>query len=145
MLPLVANALREWKVQCPKGTLDLVFPNCSGNVESLANIATRGLWPAQMAAGVTATKIGEDGQPVVGKDGQPVLEAKYTGMHALRHFYASWCINRKVDGGLELPAKVVQERIGHSSIVLTMDIYGHLFPSGDEAAEMEAAERAFLA
>jgi integrase len=129
LLPLVANALREWKVQCPKGTLDLVFPNCSGNVESLANIAMRGLWPAQMAAGV------------VDADGK----AKYTGMHALRHFYASWCINRHADGGLELPAKIVQERLGHSSIIMTMDVYGHLFPRGDEAAEMEAAERAFLA
>jgi hypothetical protein len=25
-------------------------------------------------------------------------EAKYTGLHALRHFYASWLINRKADG-----------------------------------------------
>src|SRR5262249_17308260 len=45
LLPMVANALKEWKLRCPKGTLDLVFPNCSGNVESLANIAMRGLWP----------------------------------------------------------------------------------------------------
>jgi CheY-like chemotaxis protein len=35
-----------------------------------------------------------------------MVKAKYTGMHALRHFHASWCINRKADGGLELPAKV---------------------------------------
>ena len=53
------------------------------------------------------------------------------GLHALRHFYASWCINRRADGGLELPAKVVQERLGHSSIMMTMDVYGHLFPRGD--------------
>jgi hypothetical protein len=33
-------------------------------------------------------------------------EPKY-GLHALRHFYASWCINRKQDGGLELPLKLV--------------------------------------
>ena len=71
--------------------------------------------------------------------------AKYTGLHALRHFYASWCINRRVDGGLELPAKVVQERLGHSSIMITMDVYGHLFPRGDDSAELEAAERSLLA
>ena len=35
-------------------------------------------------------------------------KAKYPGLHALRHFYASWCINRRVDGGLELPLKLVQ-------------------------------------
>jgi integrase len=64
---------------------------------------------------------------------------------ALRHFYASWCINRRADGGLELPAKVVQERLGHSSIVMTMDTYGHLFPRGDDGAELAAAESALLA
>ena len=30
---------------------------------------------------------------------------KYSGLHALRHFFASWFINRKRDGGLELPLK----------------------------------------
>jgi integrase len=44
-------------------------------------------------------------------------------MYALRHFYASWCINRREDGGLELPAKVIQERLGHSSTVIAMDVY----------------------
>jgi integrase len=48
---------------------------------------------------------------------------------------ASCCINRKADGGLELPGKVVQERLGHSSIVMTMDVYGHLFKGGDNSAE----------
>ena len=41
-------------------------------------------------------------------------KAKYTGLHSLRHFYASWLINRKEDGGLGLPPKVVQERLGHA-------------------------------
>jgi integrase len=71
--------------------------------------------------------------------------AKYTGMHALRHFFASWCINRKVDGGLELPLKVVQGRIGHSSIEMTANVYSHLFPATDTGAEMAAAEASFLA
>ena len=33
---MVVNALREWKLACPKGGLDLVFPNSRGRVESLA-------------------------------------------------------------------------------------------------------------
>jgi integrase len=77
---------------------------------------------------------------VVTEDG----EAKYKGLHALRHFYASWCINRRVDGGLELPLKVVQSRLGHASIQMTADTYGHLFPRGDDGAELAAAEKAFL-
>jgi integrase len=66
-------------------------------------------------------------------------EAKYTGLHSLRHFYASWLINRKKDGGLKLPAKSVQARMGHSSIVMTMDTYGHLFPGSDDRSELAEA------
>jgi integrase len=43
-------------------------------------------------------------------------------------------------GGLELPAKVVQERLGHSSITVTLDTYGHLFPRGDDSAKLSEAE-----
>jgi integrase len=86
----------------------------------------------------------DDGKVVLDDKDESVRKAKY-GMHALRHFYASWCINRRGDGGLELPAKVIQERLGHSSIVITMDVYGHLFPRGDDAAKFAEAERHLLA
>jgi len=59
-------------------------------------------------------------------------------------FYASWCINRKVDGGLELPLKVVQARLGHAAIQMTADTYGHLFPRSDDGAELAMAEKALL-
>jgi len=127
--PLVVNTLREWKAKCPKGALGLVLPNGSGNVEDHSNILGRGFFPSQIAAGITDAKG----------------NAKYTGLHALRHFYASWCINRRADGGLELPLKNVQERLGHSTIVLTADRYGHLFPRADDSAELAAAEKRLLA
>jgi len=126
--PFVTNTLREWKLACPKGEKDLVFPNSKGEIEAHASIIRRGLIPAQIAAGVVA----------------PDGEAKYTGLHALRHFYASWCINRVEEGGLGLPGKVVQTRLGHSSITITMDTYSHLFPSGDDAKELAAAEKSLL-
>jgi integrase len=47
-------------------------------------------------------------------------------------------------GGLELPPKMVQQRMGHASIVITMDVYGHLFPRGDDGAELAAAEKVLL-
>jgi integrase len=122
--PGLLQVLREWKLACPKGELGLCFPNSDGNIDWHTNIVHRGLAPVQVAAGV------------VDREG----EAKYTGMHALRHFYASWCINREVDGGLGLPAKVVQERLGHSSITVTLDTYGHLFPRGDDTAALGRAE-----
>jgi len=140
--PLAANTLREWKLQS-KG--DLVFANGVGKIESLANIINRGLIPAQVRGGVTVRATDAAGKPMVDENGKPLLKAKYTGLHVLRHFYASWCINRRVDGGLELPAKLVQQRLGHSSIIMTQDRYGHLFPSGDDGGELAAAEQALLA
>jgi integrase len=125
---LVVNMLREWKLKCPKGALDLVFPSAAGEVEHHANILHYGFEPAQVAAGV------------VDKDGKP----KYS-LHALRHYYASLLINRKVDGGLELPMKVVQKRMGHSKITMTADVYGHLFPSQDGSAELDEAIEFFPA
>jgi integrase len=124
--PFVINTLRTWKLACPKGELELVFPTTRGRVIQHKSLIRSALIPAQLAAGVV-TSSGR---------------AKYTGLHTLRHFYASWCINRKADGGLELPAKVVQTRLGHASIVMTLDTYGHLFPRGDDGAELAAAERA---
>ena len=133
--PMVLNALREWRLACPKSGHDLVFPTGAGEIEYHSNIVQRGLCPAQVAAGVISPALGSDGKPA----------AKYTGLHALRHFYASWCINRRADGGLELPPKVVQERMGHSSIMMTMDVYGHLFPRGDDSSELADAERSLMA
>jgi hypothetical protein len=40
---------------------------------------------------------------------------------------------------------VVQARLGHASIQMTADTYGHLFPRGDDGSELAAAEKAFLA
>jgi integrase len=138
--PGVLAALKAWRLECPKGNLDLVFPNGAGKIENHGNIVNRGLWPIEIAAGVADITKEDDGKIVLDEGGEPVMRARYTGLHALRHFFASWCINRKVDGGLELPAKVVQERLGHSTVVLTLDRYGHLFPRGDDTAELAAAE-----
>jgi integrase len=126
--PLLVNTLREWKLACPKSAGDLAFPNQRGNLHVLTDIIKRSFHPAQIAAGVVDAKG----------------RAKYGGLHTLRHFYASWCINRKVDGGLELPLKVVQARLGHASIQMTADRYGHLFPSTDDGAELAAAEKALM-
>jgi integrase len=43
-----------------------------------------------------------------------------------------------------LPIKTVQHRLGHASIQMTADTYGHLFPSGDDGAELAAAQHALL-
>jgi integrase len=48
------------------------------------------------------------------------------GFHALRHFYASTLIR----GGCTV--KEVQERLGHSSAAMTLDVYSHLFPADED-------------
>ena len=126
--PMLVTTLREWKLACPPNDLDLVFPSGRGGVRKLSGIIEDDLTPAWIAARVV-TRTGK---------------AKYTGMHTLRHFYASWCINRKRDGALELPLKVVSVRLGHASIQMTADRYGHLFPRGDDGTEMAAAEKALM-
>jgi integrase len=121
----VGNALREHKLQSGGG--ELVFPNPKGGIIRLGSL----IKPLKRAA-IAARVVTADGKP------------KYTGMHALRHFYASWCINREVDGGCGLPPKVVQERLGHANIAITLDIYGHLFPRGDDSGVMDRAEGLLL-
>ena len=141
--PALVNTLRKWKLACPNGDLRLVFPDTDGSIESYVNVTRHALEPTLFAAKVTARAKNEDGTSKQDEDGEPIIVAKY-GWHSLRHFYASWCINRKVDGGLELPPKMVQQRMGHASIAITMDVYGHLFPSTDDGAELAAAERTLL-
>lgn len=77
---------------------------------------------------------------LIDSNGKP----KYTGLHALRHFYASWCINPPDRGGQGLPPIVVQQLLGHSSIVMTMDTYGHLFPADKDAHKRLAAAESTL-
>jgi integrase len=133
--PLVLNALREWKLACPKGDLDLVFPNGLGKVESYANLIEHGFGPIQIAAGVTtlAPVLDDAGKPVVNNAGKPVMRevARY-GLHALRHACASLWIEQGHN------PKQIQKLMGHSSINVTFDTYGHLFADPD--ADQRAAE-----
>jgi integrase len=140
LTPKLLAVLREWKLECPKGKHGLVFPNTEGGIDWHSNIIQRCWIPVQVAAGVADIVKDADGKVTLDADREPVRRARYTGLHALRHFYASWCINREADGGLGLPAKVVQERLGHSSITVTLDTYGHLFPRGDDTAKLAEAE-----
>jgi len=61
-------------------------------------------------------------------------------LHKLRHSHASHMLAAKVH------PKIVQERLGHSSIAITMDIYSHLMPNmqGEAAAAVDGALRAAI-
>ena len=60
--------------------------------------------------------------------------------HTLRHFFASWAIERG------FTPKRLQALLGHSSIQMTFDRYGHLFPSvEDDHAKFASGEIGLVA
>ena len=119
-------ALRQWQMASEYKN-GLVFPTSTGAVEHHKNMV-RSLEPVMKAA------------KVLNKDGKP----KYA-LHAFRHYFASWCLNTESRGGLGLPPQDVQRLLGHSSIVMTLDVYGHLFPGGDHHSKFAAGTRAIFA
>ena len=78
-----------------------------------------------------------DGKPKLDKDDKPVMQARY-GFHALRHAAASAWIKQRID------LKRLQVWIGHESIQLTLDTYGHLIADATEDAALIAATQAEL-
>jgi integrase len=121
----VAKTLKEWKLRCPKSDLGLVFPTSKGTVQNHSNIMNRWLRLAQIEAGVCITKI------TIDRRARKV--AKY-GMHALRHFCASVWIEA------DFSPKRIQAMMGHASIELTFNTYGHLFEARMDVAK--ATDRA---
>ena len=140
---MLLPALKAWKLACPIGEADLVFPDSQGDFAHHEKVL-RSLEPIMRAAGVTAPVLDDQGAPVRDAEGNAVVQAKYA-MHAFRHFFAGWCINPKDRGGRGLQAKEVQDLLGHSSIVMTLDIYGHLFPRSDDHSELAKAVSTLLA
>lgn len=141
ILPFLANTLKEHKLRCPPrqdGTpeADLIFHRGGKSVRA-QHFVHYGLLPVLVRAGIM--------KPPVKKEGRYVYEdRKYSGPHCFRHWFVTWQINRKEDGGLGTDVKRVSEMIGHSSVTITLQIYSHLFPQADQRAAMAEAERAFF-
>jgi integrase len=118
--PIVVNALAQWRPQCPG---ELVFPGPNGEIEKYFRIRRYCFNPLQVAAGVTV-------------DGQP----KYS-FHSLRHAAANLFIAH-----LGWTPKRVQAVMGHGSIQMTFDRYGHLFDDRDNDREaMKKLQAAVIA
>jgi integrase len=88
---------------------------------------------------------GELGQPldlknVTLRHFKPLLAAYYPlpmiEVYALRHTHATHLLSMNV------PVKVVSERLGHASAMMTLNVYAHLVPGQQEDAvvKMEAFE-----
>jgi integrase len=92
----------------------------------------------QIACGISEPRLGDDGKPLTDAEGKPLRRHKY-GLHAMRHACASLLIAQ----GWQ--PKRLQAFMGHASIKLTYDVYGHLFTDaeGDQKA-MAKLEGALL-
>lgn len=88
--------------------MNLVFPNAHGKPYERPNFQTREFKPLLTAAGLPADAI---------------------RLHDLRHTHATLLFAKNVH------PKVVQERLGHATIAITLDTYSHWIPSmGADAA-----------
>jgi integrase len=114
LVPMVVNTLKEWRLACPKGEANLVFPNLNGDVWALRNLC-RSIYPVQRE-----------------------LIGKHYGLHALRHAAASLFIEEGFS------PKRVQALMGHSSIQVTFDVYGHLWATPDEEDELQRLQARLL-
>jgi integrase len=117
--PIAINTLRKWKLKSRPGSV-LVFPG-RGTAPLDHGGIQQGFGRVQRAAGV----VDEKG------------EAKYS-LHALRHFYASWHIERGTQ------PKRLQQLMGHASIRMTYDTYGHWLGAGEDEHEKLAIDAAAL-
>jgi integrase len=120
-VPLTAQLrpyLIEHRLRQGHGEDGIVFPNSAGRPFSSG-------WVADCAR---ATWESAGHEPI--------------GLHECRHTYAAFMIAAGIN------AKALSTYMGHSSITITLDRYGHLMPGAEEeaagmlAAYLDAAERA---
>lgn len=94
----LVQELKVWKLACPVNQHDLVFPGLGGGIANHVNIANRHFYPALRRAGL-----------------------RHVSFHSLRHSNASL----RIQAGQNI--KYVSDQLGHSTIKITLDVYGHLF------------------
>ena len=121
----IAELLRAWAKVCPKGAKQLVFPNGDGEYQNHANIHERIWRPLQVGLGLTRPKdparISALTRAAAAQDPSLLTTGRYR-LHDLRHAFASILIDA---GGID--PKEIQRQMGHGSLGMTMDTYGHLW------------------
>jgi integrase len=104
--PMVITELKKWQLACLPNELNLVFPNQDGNPMDSHNMVNRHFNPAIKRAKLRKIRF-----------------------HDIRHTYAALLIDQG-----ENP-KYIQTQMGHASISITKDVYGHLMnPVNKEAS-----------
>jgi len=102
--PELAKVVSEYKRSLEKnGDEDPVFQNKQGKPINKSNMISREFHPALERAGIRRIRF-----------------------HDLRHTYGG------INASMGVNPKIIQKQMGHSSITVTMDIYGHLMPEAYE-------------
>jgi integrase len=118
--PALLTVLREWKLASPPNAGDYLFPSPSGEGVRSPEPIHQAWCRLQIAAEMCPLP---EGKATWKPD-----RARYR-FHALRHFAASLFI----ESGL--PPKTIQTVMGHASINMTFDRYGHLFEGDGQLKE----------
>lgn len=103
MSPSLVEVLSQHKVTLKNnGNDDHVFQNTKGGPLHHANMISREFHPALQRAGIRRMPF-----------------------HCLRHTFGA------LTASMGTPPKFIQAQMGHASLVVTLDTYGHLMPSAD--------------
>lgn len=112
---MLIHELKRWKLACPVNEDDLVFPSSEGRPSQHDNVVKRHFNPALRKAGL-----------------------RQVSFHSLRHSNASM----RIHAGQNI--KYIQSQMGHASINITLDIYGHLFNDANfNRQQVELLEHSF--
>jgi integrase len=125
MPPMVINTLKQWRLACPKSAHNLVFPTRAGTIISNSNMHRQCWRPLLRAVDLVDIATGASDEAVE----VPRYRFRF---HDLRHAAASLFIEQ----GWQ--AKKVQTVLGHSSITITLDRYGHLWKTSEDDADAMA-------
>ena len=119
--PIVARLL-AYREKYPPLAGDYIFRTGTGAPLDPDNWYKRVFVPTAQRAGLRASERHEDEGPSV-------------GFHTLRHTYASLLINQGEN------IKYVSRQLGHASINITADLYGHLFRETSVSAMERLTQR----
>ena len=119
MAPVLAEALKKHKKALKVASLfsdeeDLIFPNAQGGLLDGRNVYHRYFIPSLKKAGLPRVRF-----------------------HDLRHTYASLLIHQGEN------VKFIQAQLGHGSISVTLDRYGHLLPDAHNGVGERLQEAIF--
>ena len=112
---MLVSELKKWKLACPANDHDVMFPSPEGSLSQHDNVIKRHFNTALRRA-----------------------KLRHVTFHSLRHTNASM----RIHAGQNI--KYLSTQLGHSSIKITLDIYGHLFNDEDFNRKQADLTRSFF-